>query len=405
MRNWSGNVTYGAARILHPTSVDELRRMVGSSARIRALGTRHSFNTVADTNADLVSLADMPVGAQIAPDGRTATVAAGMRYGDIALALQAAGYALHNLGSLPHISVGGAIATGTHGSGNTNGNLATAVAGLDLVDANGDVVHLRRGDPDFDASVVALGALGIVTHVVLDIEPTYEMSQWVFEDAPLDLDLFSEGYSVSLFTDWRSDWLSPHWVNQVWVKRRGTWDAPETWHGGRRADGPRHPIASQPPGPSTTQMGVPGPWFERLPHFRLDFTPSVGEELQTEYFVARSDGMAALGALAPLRDRIAPLLEVSELRTIAADHLLLSPAYQRDSLAIHFTWRLDVDGVTALLPAIEAALAPYAPRPHWGKVFTMPVTPPSGFGRLRAAIDPDGKFGNAFVDGFVPATR
>ncbi len=398
MRNWSGNVTYAAARILHPTSIEELRRVVGSASRIRALGTRHSFSTVADTTADLVSLAELPATVEIAPDGRTVTVASAMRYGDVAVALQRAGYALHNLGSLPHISVAGAIATGTHGSGNTNGNLATAVAALDVIDANGDIVRLQRGDPEFDASVVALGALGIVTHVTLDIEPTYEVSQWVFEDAPFDLDWFSDGYSVSLFTDWTSDRF-----NQVWVKRRGTWEAPETWRGGTRADGPRHPIASLPADPATTQMGIPGPWHERLPHFRLDFTPSVGEELQTEYFVARSDGPAALAALAPLAGRIAPLLAVTELRTIAADHLLLSPAYGRDSMAIHFTWHLDVAAVTALLPSIEAALAPFSPRPHWGKVFALSPLASPEFRRLRGKQDPGGKFGNAYVDRYAPA--
>jgi alditol oxidase len=399
MRNWSGNVTYGAARILEPSSVDELRRMVATSPRIRALGTRHSFSTVADTGGDLVSLACLPPSVEIAPDRATVTVAAGMRYGDVAMALQAAGFALHNLGSLPHISVAGACATGTHGSGNTNGNLATAVAAIELVDAAGDVVHLRRGDADFDASVIALGTLGIVTRVTLDIEPAYDVSQWVFEDAALDLDWFGDGYSVSAFTDFTSDR-----INQFWVKRRGTWDAPATWRDAIRADGPRHPIARLDPTPCTPQMGVPGPWHERLPHFRLDFTPSVGEELQTEYFVARADGPAAVAALAPLRASIVPLLAVSELRTIAADELLLSPAYRRDSLAIHFTWIDDVGSVTALLPSIEALLAPFAPRPHWGKVFTMPVTVDPAFGRLRARRDPDAKFGNDFTDRYAPVS-
>jgi xylitol oxidase len=400
MRNWSGNVTYGAARVHEPTSLDELRRAVAGSPRIRALGTRHSFSTVADTDGDLLSLANMPPSVEIAPDRSTATVSAGLRYGDVAVALHAAGYALHNLGSLPHISVAGACATGTHGSGDGNGNLATAVAAIERVDAAGDVATIRRGDADFTASVIALGALGIVTRITLDIEPAYDVSQWVYEDAEFDLDWFGDGYSVSAFTDFTSDRMT-----QVWVKRRGTWDAPATWRGAKRADGPRHPIARLDAAPCTTQMGVPGPWHERLPHFRLDFTPSVGEELQSEYFVDRADGPAALAALSGLRDRIAPLLAVSELRTVAADDLLLSPAYRRDSLAIHFTWIDDVAAVTALLPAIEERLAPYAPRPHWGKVFTMPVAADPAFGQLRARVDPDGRFGNAFADRYAPAVE
>jgi len=287
--NWAGNVTYGASRIHHPTSLDELRGIVAGAVRVRALGTGHSFSPVADTTAELVSLAGMPPTIEIDADSLSVTVAAGVRYGELAVKLNAAGFALHNLGSLPHISVAGACATGTHGSGNTNGSLSTAVSALEIVTGDGSVVWVRRGDEDFNGCVVALGTLGVVTRMTLDIEPTYDVAQYVYEAVPagvLDLDLFAAGYSVSLFTDWTgpADPRGPA-INQAWVKRRSApklepWTAPSPWHGATLADRPIHPIARISPEPATEQLGVPGPWHTRLPHFRLDFTPSVGDELQ-----------------------------------------------------------------------------------------------------------------------------
>jgi xylitol oxidase len=414
IRNWAGNVTFAAAHVHHPASVDEARRIVAASQRVRALGTAHSFSPIADTTADLVSLDQLPATIDVHADASTVTVSAGVRYGELAVALHEAGYALHNLASLPHISVSGAVATATHGSGNANGNLATTVAALEMITADGDLIEIERGAPDFDGCVVALGALGVVTRVTLDIEPSFDVSQYVYDDLPwseLDLDIFAGGYSVSLFTDW----TQPR-INQVWVKNRESAvragsTPPQRWHGAQLADGPRHPIAGVPPDPATPQMGAAGPWHTRLPHFRLDFTPSVGAELQSEFFVARERGLDALAAIDAMRERIAPLLAISEVRTVAADDLWLSMAYQRDSLAIHFTWRPDVSGVTAILPEIEERLAPYAARPHWGKVFTMRPAEVAAryerladFGRLRRAYDPTGKFGNAFVDAFAPAS-
>ncbi len=408
--NWAGNVTYRATRIHTPTSMDELRRIVAGAGRVRALGTRHSFSTVADTGDELLSLAAMPAGVEIAAEGGSATVSAGMRYGEVAETLDTAGYALHNLGSLPHISVAGAVATGTHGSGVTNGNLSTAVSGIELVTAGGEVRWIRRGDPGFGGAVVSLGALGVVTRLTLGIEPAYQAYQVVYEDLPFegfDPEIFTAGYSVSLFTTWADRRFST-----VWVKRRGTADdAPATVHGARRAGGPRHPINGVDPSACTDQLGAPGPWHRRLPHFRLDHTPSVGEELQSEYFVDRADAPAAVEAVAALADLVAPLLAVTELRTVAADELWLSPAYRRDSLAVHFTWKDDVPGVTAALPEVEAALAPFAPRPHWGKLFTMAPARVAAcyerigdFGRLRRELDPAGTFGNEFVDAYAPAS-
>ncbi|MFD9599041.1 FAD-binding protein [Streptomyces sp. NPDC059970] len=408
-KNWAGNITFGARRLSMPRSEAELRETVSASTAVHALGTRHSFNTVADTRGDLVSVAGLPRRVEIDRDAGAVTVAAGLRFGEFADALHENGYALHNLGSLPHISVAGACATGTHGSGVGNSSIAGAVRALDMVTADGRNVSLRRGDADFPGAVVAMGALGVVTALTLDVVPAFDVQQWVYEDLPESRltdsfdEVMSAAYSVSVFTDWREGPL-----NQVWLKQRvgsdGPQRAPEEWLGARLADGPRHPIAGMPAENCTRQQGVAGPWHRRLPHFRLEFTPSNGDELQSEYFVARQDAPSAYEALGRLRERIAPLLQITEIRTVARDDLWLSPAGGRDSVAFHFTWMPDAAAVTPVLGAIEEALAPFGARPHWGKVFT--TTPGTlrtlygkyaDFERLAARFDPEGKFRNDFL--------
>lgn len=408
--NWAGNVTYAARQVHRPASVAEVQALVAASSRIRALGSRHSFSHLADTADDLVELSGLPQVIDIDPAGPTVTVAAGVRYGELAARLHAAGYALPNLASLPHISVAGACATATHGSGVGNGNLATAVRTLDVVTGTGELVRVDRdADRDrFRATVVGLGALGIVTSLTLDIVPAFDVRQYVYEDLPFKrletsfAAIAACAYSVSLFTDWAGD----H-INQVWVKQRVGEPDPEI-PDARPADGPRHPIAGMPAGFCTEQLGVPGPWHERLPHFRMEFTPSSGEELQSEYFVPRGYAVPALVALRSIRDRIAPILHISEIRTVAADELWLSPAYGRDSVAIHFTWVRDEPAVTAVLPLIEERLAPFLPRPHWGKLFTMDPEVLAGryerlaqFRSIRDQYDPEGTFRNRFVDRYL----
>lgn len=411
-RNWAGNVTFGAARVHSPTSLGELQEIVGGAERVRALGTGHSFNRIADTPADLVSVARLPEAVAIDHERAQATVSAGMRYAQVCRALDDSGYALHNLGSLPHISVAGACATGTHGSGVTNANLAAAVAGVEWVAADGSVASLARGDAGFDGAVLSLGMLGVATRLTLDLEPSFTVRQDVYEDMPLgrlatDLDeIVGSAYSVSLFTDW----TSPSF-NQVWLKRRT--DAPERptprrWMDAHLADGPRHPVPGMPAGNCTEQMGKPGPWYQRLPHFRPDLVPSAGDELQTEYLVARPHALAAVEAVAALAPRIAPVLQICELRTVARDELWLSPSYRRDTFAVHFTWTSDVEAVMPVVRDIEAALAPVGALPHWGKVFTTaPEVIRAGFERLddarrlRQRYDPGAKFTNAFVETYV----
>ena len=413
MRNWAGNVSFGAAAVHRPESVEQLQQLVAASPRVRALGSAHSFSTVADTDGDLVSLAGLPSRVDVAADRRTVTVAAGMRYGEVAPRLHAEGLALHNMGSLPHICIAGAVATGTHGSGVRLGALAAAVVGLEMVLANGELVTVDRSTAWFPGAVVALGSLGVVTSLTLSVEPAYDVAQRVYDHLPaaaqsahLD-EVFSSGDSVSIFTLW-----DPSGADQVWVKRRTDreWDPlPDGWLGATAATGARHPVRSVPAEATTTQLGEPGPWHERLPHFRLDHTPSAGEELQTEYLVDRADAAAVLDAVGSLGDRIRPLLLVSELRTVAADDLWLSPAFGRDSLAVHFTWRLDPAAVLPVVAALDEVLAPFGARPHWGKVFsTSPEALAAAYPRfddarrLRRELDPDDVLGNAFVDRYLP---
>jgi xylitol oxidase len=409
--NWAGNLTYGAHTLHRPTTTDELQQIVRDATRVRAVGSRHSFNRIADTDDAQVSVADLPVSVSVDESARLVTVSAGLRYGELVEQLDVAGWALPNLASLPHISVAGAIATGTHGSGDRNVSLAGAVAAIRLVRSDGELVDVRRGDTDFDGAVVSLGRLGVLTHVTLDVVPTFEVRQDLFEHLPwadveqhLDA-VTSSAYSVSMFTDWSAG--GPH---QVWTKSRTDADPVVELFGSTIATREMHPLPDVDPGATTRQLGVPGPWWDRLPHFRLEFTPSDGDELQTEYLVPRTDALAAIGAVRGLRDRLADILLVSEIRTVAGDTLWLSPSHDVDCVALHFTWRMDVEGVEAFLPLLDDALAPFAARPHWGKVFaTTPERLLAAYPRLpdfrelSARWDPDGTFANELTDRWLGA--
>jgi len=405
--NWARNYSYTARDLARPGTVAEVQRIVAASRSVRALGSRHSFNDLADTAGTLVSLENLDVETVVDEASATVTVAGGARYGDVATTLQAAGWALHNLASLPHISVAGAVATGTHGSGDGNGNLASAVAAVELVTADGELHTLRRGEPDFDGAVVSLGALGIVTRVTLDIEPTFDVRQDLYDGLPWsavlgDLEtVTSSAYSVSLFTDWLGDT-----IGTTWIKSRADAAAPpESILGAVRQATGRHMLPDQPVTNVTEQGGVVGPWNDRLAHFKLGFTPSNGDELQSEYLVPRRNAVAALEAVRSLGSRIAPLLYITEVRTMRADSLWLSGAFETDAVGIHFTWKPLEAEVRALLPEIEALLLPLGARPHWGKVFTAERDALAGlyprlgeFVELASRLDPERKFGNAFLD-------
>ena len=405
--NWAGNVSFASA-LEAPRSVEELQELVAASEKLRVLGTGHSFNRIADSTGTLVSVAELPKVIEVGANG--VTVSAGLRYGEITAALEAQGLALHNLGSLPHISVAGACSTGTHGSGDGNGPLADAVNAITFVDASGELVTLTRGDADFAGSIVSLGALGVTVSLTLDVQPSYQVSQVVYDGLPLDrlgtdfAAVMGSAYSVSAFTDW----VDPDVM--VWRKQRGHEPIQPTWLGAKVADGPRHPIKAMPADYATQQGGIPGPWHERLPHFRLEFTPSNGDELQSEYFVPRERAAEAFDALRALGNQFAPVIQVSEVRTIAADDLWLSPSQGRDTVALHFTWIQDEAAVRPVVTALEEAIAPLDARPHWGKVFAADATTlrqrypkVPDFIALAAKYDPAGKFRNPYLDTYLPS--
>ena len=409
-RNWAGNYTYRAERLHRPATIEQVQEIVASAPAVRVLGSRHSFNDIADS-AELMTLEDMPV--EVVVDGAANTVScnAALKYGELVEALSAEGVALHNLASLPHISVAGAVATATHGSGDANGNLATAVKGLELVTSEGEIVGATRGDPDFDGLVVGLGALGAVTRVTLDVEPAYEVRQRVFEGLSWEAlferfdEITSRGYSVSVFTSWGED------AGQVWVKSRVT-DEPEQVEGDLFGAVPatvdRHPIFELDAAPCTPQLGRPGRWSDRLPHFRMGFTPSSGEELQAEYLLPRRYAVEAIEAVRALADGVRPILQVSEIRTVAADRLWMSTAYGEDTVGIHFTWMPEREAVGEMLVRVEAALAPYQARPHWGKLFDADAAALAplyermpDFVRLAERLDPRGAFRNSWLEANV----
>jgi len=408
-KNWAGNVAFRAAHLSRPATVGQLQALVAKTDRIRALGTGHSFSDIADTPGTQVSVAGLPPEVEIDSAASVARVAAGMTYADLSVRLDEKGFALRNLASLPHISVAGTCATATHGSGLANGSLAAAVTGMDMVTADGDLIKV---DSELDASSVHLGALGVVTSLTLEVVPSFEVSQRVYEDLPLQVlddhfaDIMAGGYSVSLFTDWRAPRLT-----QIWVKQR-TGDATTItaapWFTARPAQAPRNPVPGASPDACTQQLGVPGPWYDRLPHFRPGFRPSAGAELQTEYLLPIATAVPALHAVNEIRDRIAPVLQICEIRVVAADRLWLSPFYRQPSVGFHFTWILDPGAVLPVVALVERQLAPLRARPHWGKVFTTsPQALRESYPRLpdfldlMAQRDPAGKFRNAFTDRYL----
>lgn len=404
--NWARNYTYGATTLLRPRTVEEVQEVVAAATRVRALGSRHSFNDLPDTSGQLVSLDGLPADVQLDESARTVSVSAGQRYGDLATALQERGWALHNLASLPHISVAGAISTGTHGSGDRNGNLAAVVVALEFVTATGELLTVRRGDADFDGSVVSLGALGIMTRVTLEIEPTFEVRQDLYDDLDwtVYLDNFdaltSSAYSVSMFTNYTGDTIGTSWLKS----RVDAAAPPAQLFGAAHQTADRHMLPGAPATNVSVQSGVVGPWNDRLAHFKLGFTPSNGDEFQSEYLMPRANAREAIEGLRTLGHLIAPLVFMSEIRTMSADSLWLSGAYGTDTVGLHFTWRPLPAEVGALLPEIEQLLLPLGGRPHWGKVFRAeaadiaPLYPRmANFTALVARLDPQGKFGNAYL--------
>jgi xylitol oxidase len=412
LTNWAGNLEYSTENLYRAGSLEQAREFVKTHSRLKVLGTRHCFNKIADSSNQFLSLKGVDEVLSLDPQAHTVTVAAGITYGQLSPYLHGKGFALHNLASLPHISVAGSCSTATHGSGEKNGNLATVVAALEFVTADGESLRLsRQNDGEkFAGAVVGLGALGVITKVTLAIQPTYMMRQYVYENLPLAQvkDHFdaieASAYSVSLFTDWQKQRF-----NEVWIKSRTekglAFDATPEFYGAKLATKNLHPIAELSAENCTEQMGVPGPWYDRLPHFKMGFTPSAGKELQSEYFVPRQHAVEAILAVERLCDQVSPHLLISEIRVIAADDLWMSPCYKQPCATIHFTWKQDWPAVRKLLPVIEKELRPFKARPHWGKLFaTPPEDLKSIYEKLPAFIDlcktydPQGKFRNEFLN-------
>ena len=409
LTNWAGNVEYSTEKQHAASAMAQAEEFVSSRAKLKVLGTRHCFNTIADTSGEFLSLRPMSHVVALDAVGHTVTIESGMSYGQLCPILDSHGWALHNLASLPHISVAGACSTATHGSGEKNGNLATAVSALEFLNAAGEIVKMSRQDGDaFHGAVVGLGALGVITKLTLDIQPRFTMKQYVYENLPFrDLKenfaaIESAGYSVSLFTDWQKT------INEIWIKVRigeqPEFDGPPELFGAKQATRNLHPIVELAAENCTEQLGVPGPWYERLPHFRMGFTPSAGKELQSEYFVPRQNAVDAIFAVQRLHEQVGPHLLISEIRSIASDEFWMSPCYKQPSIAIHFTWKQDWPAVRKLLPVIEKELSTFGVRPHWGKLFTIsPAQLQARYERLPNFVnlcekhDPHGKFCNDFL--------
>ena len=407
MKNWSGNIEYRPAEIARPESISELQKVVADSRKVRAYGSGHSFNTLADTDGTLIAFSEFDKNIEIDSSKMLVRVPAGVRYGEVAPKLHANGFALRNMGSLPHITVVGATSTGTHGSGVGNKNLSGSIAEIELITATGDAITLDQSE--LPAARVALGSIGIIHHLTLDIVPTYDVAQTVYFDLPFvqlisNLDaILSAGYSVSVLSMWGDEF-----VDQVWVKSKiGTNPVltQNEWFGAKLATRKSNPIREADSAAATEQFGLPGPWFERLPHFKLDFTPSFGEELQTEYFIDRKDAPAALHAIYKIRKELSELIMVCEMRTVAQDENWLSEAYGRETFVFHFTWRPNIPAVEKLLLKIEASLEPFKARPHWGKVFTNNAFDFSSlypkfnsFLTYRGTYDPSRKFVNKLLE-------
>ena len=408
MKNWSGTVTFADSQTFAPATTAELAQIVATNPKVRARGSAHCFNAIADTDAISITFENLPQELVIDKENQIVTVSAGIKYGELAVALEKRGWALHNMASLPHISVAGAIATATHGSGVGNGNLATAVRGLEVVLPDGSIKKINLEDPDFAGYVVGLGVAGIVISVDLAIEPTFNIEQTVYrgmsrETYAANLDeIMSLAYSVSYFTTWAAAG-----GGEVWAKFRSGSVAPDGLFEAYPATSNRHPLPGLNPEPCTEQMAVSGAWHLRLPHFKMEFTPSAGDEIQSEFFVDRKDAPAAIAALEKIAPQISEILWVTEIRAIAADELWMSPHYQRDCIGIHFTWK-KVDAVYEFVKVVEAVLAPFNYRPHMGKVYSaspeyirsvMPKM--SEFVQLVKEIDPMNKFGNAMTDNLL----
>lgn len=405
LMNWSENFTFEATGVERPKTIAQLQDVVAAAPRAKAVGTRHCFTRIADSPGGvLVDTSGLDVGVTVDHDTMTATVPAGWSYSKIVAELEAQGVALPNLASLPHVSIAGATATGTHGSGDTNQVMAACMSGIELVDGEGELRTIDSGHPDLKALSVGLGAFGIFTTLTVDVEPSYLVQGAYFRETSwqnlldnLD-DVMASAYSVNLHAAY-----SDTNVRGIWSKYRlegsEPLDLPDELFGMTRVEGQLTPGKN-------TIINEPGPWSERLAHFTPESAPSAeGDELQTEYFVDRKHGAAAINALRKMGADLDPHLHGTEIRTVASDDLWLSPCYRRETLSLGMTWRKHEPEVRALLPRMEEALAPFEARPHWAKLFAYDRSALlDQFEHLDATLtlaesyDPNGTFNNPYLE-------
>ena len=406
MKNWAGNIKFQDSKTIAPKSIAEIQNIVRKNPKVKARGTAHCFNTIADTKHLALLLDQMPKEIIINKEKKSVTVSAGLKYGEVAEELHKNGWALHNLASLPHISIAGAIATGTHGSGSNNGILATAVKSFDVVLADGSFRNINSSDGDlFYGGVIGLGLIGIVVRVELEIQPTFNLGQNVYLEMSRNNfrnnfeEIMNSGYSVSYVTTWQQAV-----DGEVWVKFLEGSNPPKELFGSKPATEKLHLLKNHSAEPCNDQLGIIGPWHLRLPHFKMEFTPSSGTELQSEFFVNKAQASSVLLALEAIADQISIPLMGSEIRTIASDNFWMSPQYKSDDVGLHFTWK-QVPETFEAVKAIEEVLAAFHYRPHLGKIYS--ATPAyissvfpkfKNFQQLITEIDPKNKFGNEMTD-------
>ncbi len=409
IKNWARNLEFSAGEFLEINSISQLQEVINNSDKVKVLGTGHSFSPIADTSGSLISIKKLDPEIHIDSKMQTVSVSAGTSYAQLARYLEANGWALENLASLGEITVAGAIMTGTHGSGSSNTVLSNAVVEIEMILASGEKLLLNQQNlEEFNGFIVSFGALAVFTRLKLKIVKSFSIKQIVYENITSKSvseyfdEIFDNAYSVSYFNSW-----AKNSTGQIWMKflsDKDTSTLPKNAFGGNLAVANQHPVKVNDPSTCTEQMGAPGKWLYRLPHFKLDSSPASGDEVQTEYLVDRKYVKEYIEELSLIGDEIADKVYATEIRTIKADNLWLSGAYERPTVGFHFTWKKSAD-IETFLPKIEQILGQNGGRPHWGKLFStnknqLITRYPkfSNFQQLLKKYDPDGKFRNQFID-------